>query len=100
MLCTCKLQKSVGAVTNDHPRKSFKQYDVKNDGQPSRADIKKAYQYPDSVIPGFGVDHANANGEKFNEEERTNELVKHEARLGYTVKAQKFLITYLIPIYS
>ena len=99
MLCICKLQISVGAVTSDRPRKSFKQYDVKNDGQPSRADIKKTNQYLDSVIPGFGVDHAIDNGEKF-KEEGTNELVKHEARLGYTVKAQRFLITYLMPIYS
>lgn len=81
-------------------RKIFKQYDINNKGQLSREALEKVYQYLYLVITGFGVDHANAKGDEFNKEEGMNELMKHAERLGYTVKAQKFLITYLIPIYS
>ncbi|XP_050267188.1 uncharacterized protein LOC126710987 [Quercus robur] len=83
---TCNKKSSgIEALADEQLRKIFKRYDINNDGQLSREVLKKACQYLDSVIPGFGVDHANANGENFNEEEGMNELVKHAARLGYTI---------------
>ena len=71
-------------------RNIFKKFDTNNDKKLSREELKKAFDYLGSIIPGFradrGLHHADANKDGYVNEEEMNELVKYAERVGFTVK--------------
>ncbi|KAK7857419.1 calmodulin-like protein 5 [Quercus suber] len=77
--------------TEDQLRNIFKKYDTNNDNKLSREELKKAFDYLGSLIPGFradrGLHHADANKDGYVNEREMDELVKYAVRVGFTVKA-------------
>ncbi|KAL0017370.1 hypothetical protein SO802_004439 [Lithocarpus litseifolius] len=77
--------------TEDQLRQIFKKYDTNNDNLLSREELKKAFNYLGSVIPGIranrGLHHADANKDGFVNEREMDELVKYAVRAGFSVKA-------------
>ncbi|GMY28656.1 putative calcium-binding protein cml10 [Fagus crenata] len=68
----------------DQLQKIFKKYDFNNDGLLNKEELKKAFEYLNSCIPGVrasrGIHHADVNGEigdGYVNEEELNELVKY-----------------------
>uniref|UniRef100_A0A7N2KRV8 EF-hand domain-containing protein n=1 Tax=Quercus lobata TaxID=97700 RepID=A0A7N2KRV8_QUELO len=78
-------------LTEDQIKKIFKKYDVNNDNQLSKEELKKAFHYLRSIIPGIrancGLHHADANKDGVVDEGEMNELVKYAVELGFKVKA-------------
>ena len=77
--------------TEDQLRQIFKKYDTNNDNLLSREELKKAFNYLGSIIPGIranrGLHHADANKDGFVNEREMDELVKYAVRAGFSVKA-------------
>ena len=77
--------------TEDQLRQIFKKYDTNNDNLLSREELKKAFNYLGSIIPGIranrGLHHADANKDGVVDEGEMNELVKYAVGLGFKVKA-------------
>ncbi|GMY28636.1 putative calcium-binding protein cml26 [Fagus crenata] len=80
----------VPTLTEDQLQKIFKKYDFNNDGLLSKEELKKAFDYLGSCIPGIrashGIHHADANRDGYVNEEELNELVKYAKRVGFRVK--------------
>ena len=78
-------------LTEDQIKKIFKKYDVNNDNQLSKEELKKAFHYLGSIIPGIranrGLHHADANKDGVVDEGEMNELVKYAVGLGFKVQA-------------
>ena len=77
--------------TEDQLRNIFKKYDTNNDNKLSKEELKKAFDYLGSIIPGFranrGLHHADANKDGYVNEGEMDELVKYAVRVGFTVKS-------------
>ncbi|KAK7859824.1 putative calcium-binding protein cml26 [Quercus suber] len=77
--------------TEDQLRQIFKKYDTNNDNLLSREELKKAFNYLGSIIPGIranrGLHHSDANKDGFVNEREMDELVKYAVRAGFSVKA-------------
>ena len=75
--------------TEDQLRQIFKKYDTNNDNLLSREELKKAFNYLGSIIPGIranrGLHHADANKDGFVNEREMDELVKYAVRAGFSV---------------
>ena len=84
-------QKILLPPTEDQLRNIFKKYDTNNDNKLSREELKKAFEYLGSIIPGFRADrgllHADANEDGYVNEGEIDKLVKYAARVGFTAKA-------------
>ena len=67
----------------------FKKFDTNDDNKLSREDLKKAFEYLGSLIPGFRADralhYADANRDGFIDEGEMNELVKYAKEAGFNV---------------
>nr|POF19293.1 putative calcium-binding protein cml10 [Quercus suber] len=78
-------------LPEDQLRNIFKKYDANNDNKLSKEELKKAFEYLGSIIPGFradrGLHHADANKDGYVNEGEMDELVKYAVRVGFTVKA-------------
>nr|POF25836.1 putative calcium-binding protein cml10 [Quercus suber] len=76
--------------TEEQLRNIFKKYDTNNDKKLSREELKKAFDYLGSLIPGFradrGLHHADANKDGYVNEGEMDELVKYAVQVGFTVK--------------
>nr|XP_023905781.1 calmodulin-like protein 3 [Quercus suber]POF19298.1 putative calcium-binding protein cml10 [Quercus suber] len=74
----------------DQLRNIFKKFDTNNDNMLSREELKKAFDYLGSLIPGFradrGLHHADANKDGYVNEREMDELVKYAVRVGFTVR--------------
>ncbi|KAL4649667.1 hypothetical protein ACB092_01G031100 [Castanea dentata] len=77
--------------TEDQLRQIFKKYDTNNDNLLCGEELKKAFDYLGSIIPGIrakrGLHHADANKDGFVNEREMDELVKYAVRAGFSVKA-------------
>ncbi|KAK7852197.1 putative calcium-binding protein cml26 [Quercus suber] len=78
-------------LPEDQLRKVFKKYDTNNDNLLSKEELKKAFQYLGSIIPGFranrGLHHADANKDGYVNEGEMDELVNYAVRVGFGIKA-------------
>ncbi|KAF3960842.1 hypothetical protein CMV_014480 [Castanea mollissima] len=78
-------------LPEDQLRKVFKKYDTNNDNLLSKEELKKAFEYLGSIIPGFranrGLHHADANKDGYINEREMDELVKYAVQVGFGVKA-------------
>nr|POF25837.1 putative calcium-binding protein cml10 [Quercus suber] len=78
-------------LPEDQLRKVFKKYDTNNDNLLSKEELKKAFEYLGSIIPGFranrGLHHADANKDGYINEGEMDELVKYAVRVGFGIKA-------------
>ena len=78
-------------LPEDQLRKVFKKYDTNNDNLLSKEELKKAFEYLGSIIPGFranrGLHHADANKDGYVNEGEMDELVKYAVRVGFGIKA-------------
>ena len=78
-------------LPEDQLRNIFKKYDANNDNKLSKEELKKAFEYLGSIIPGFRADrvlhHADANKDGYVNEGEMDELVKYAVRVGFTVKS-------------
>ncbi|KAL4649669.1 hypothetical protein ACB092_01G031300 [Castanea dentata] len=78
-------------LPEDQLRNIFKKYDANNDNKLSKEELKKAFEYLGSIIPGFradrGLHHADSNKDGYVNEGEMDELVKYAVRVGFTVKA-------------
>ncbi|KAK4599443.1 hypothetical protein RGQ29_009486 [Quercus rubra] len=78
-------------LPEDQLRKIFKKYDTNNDNLLSKEELKKAFEYLGSIIPGFranrGLHHADANKDGYVNEGEMDELVKYAVRVGFGIKA-------------
>ena len=78
-------------LPEDQLRKNFKKYDTNNDNLLSKEELKKAFEYLGSIIPGFranrGLHHADANKDGYVNEGEMDELVKYAVRVGFGIKA-------------
>ena len=76
--------------TEDQLRNIFKKYDTNNDNMLSREELKKAFDYLGSLIPGFradrGLHHADANKDGYVNEREMDDLVKYAVQVGFTVR--------------
>ncbi|KAM4129505.1 hypothetical protein ACJW30_01G028600 [Castanea mollissima] len=72
-------------------RQIFKKFDANNDNQLSKEELKRAFPYLGSIIPGIranrGLHHADANKDGFVNEREIDELIKYAVRPGFSVKA-------------
>ena len=87
-----KLPKKILLPLSDNQlRNIFKKYDANNDNQLSKEELKKAFAYLGSIIPGIranrALHHADANKEGFINEGEMDELVKYAVRVGFNVTA-------------
>nr|POF25833.1 putative calcium-binding protein cml10 [Quercus suber] len=82
--------KPLPGPTEDQLRNIFKKFDTNNDNMLSREELKKAFDYLGSLIPGFRADrslhHADANKDGYVNEREMDELVKYAVRVGFTVR--------------
>ncbi|KAF3960840.1 hypothetical protein CMV_014478 [Castanea mollissima] len=78
-------------LPEDQLRKVFKKYDTNNDNLLSKEELKKAFEYLGSIIPGFranrGLHHADANKDGYINEREMDELVKYAVRVGFGIRA-------------
>ena len=83
-------QKILLPPTEDQLRNIFKKYDTNNDNMLSREELKKAFDYLGSLIPGFradrGLHHADANKDGYVNEREMDDLVKYAVQVGFTVR--------------
>ncbi|KAL0017368.1 hypothetical protein SO802_004437 [Lithocarpus litseifolius] len=78
-------------LPEDPLREVFKKYDTNNDNLLSKEELKKAFEYLGSIIPGFranrGLHHADANRDGYVNEGEMDELIKYAVRVGFGIKA-------------
>ena len=84
-------QKILLPPSDNQLRNIFKKYDANNDNQLSKEELKKAFAYLGSIIPGIRANrtlhHANANKDGLINEGEMDELVKYAMRVGFSVTA-------------
>ena len=84
-------QKIILPPSDNQLRNIFKKYDANNDNQLSKEELKKAFAYLGSIIPGIRANrvlhHADANKDGFINEGEMEELVKYTVRVGFSVTA-------------
>ncbi|KAK7852200.1 putative calcium-binding protein cml10 [Quercus suber] len=78
-------------LPEDQLRKVFKKYNTNNENLLSKEELKKAFEYLGSIIPGFranrGLHHADANKDGYVNEGEMDELVNYDVRVGFGIKA-------------
>ena len=78
-------------LPEDQLRKVFKKYDTNNDNLLSKEELKKAFEYLGSIIPGFranrGLHHADANKDGYVNKGEMDELIKYAVRVRFGIKA-------------
>ena len=84
-------QKILLPPSDNQLRNIFKKYDANNDNQLSKEELKKAFAYLGSIIPGIranrALHHADVNKDGFINEGEMDELVKYAVRVGFNVTA-------------
>ena len=84
-------QKILLPLSDNQLRNIFKKYDTNNVNQLNKEELKKAFAYLGSIIPGIRANrtlhHANANKDGFINEGEMDELVKYTMRVGFSVTA-------------
>ncbi|KAF5468280.1 hypothetical protein F2P56_012444, partial [Juglans regia] len=78
------------SLTEEQIKEIFKRHDVNHDGLLSKQELKNAFESLGSRGPGYrasrGLNHADANGDGYINEEELKRLVKYAVQLGYTIK--------------
>ena len=84
-------QKILLSLSDNQLRNIFKKNDANNDDQLSKEELKKAFAYLGSIIPGIRANrvlhHADANKDGFINEGEMEEPVKYAVRVGFSVTA-------------
>lgn len=77
-------------ITDDQLRGVFKKFDTDGDKKLSKDELKAAFEYLGSYIPGWqaflGLQLADANRDGFVNEDELNALVAYASKFGYLIK--------------